>query len=160
MYDKNIEARDITESAQSEAEVEEVKPVAERGREALVEESSAVEAVALQPVQPIKVEPKLPPSLYVPLAQEEDSAHPPKQITVILRSTGDKEHDKRRIKTLYGTLISFHGLDRFSFHVFEEGKGHLIDFPSDTTRIDAELLSRLKKLMGEESWRVEEIRFQ
>ena len=108
----------------------------------------------------MKVEPKLPPSLYVPLAQEEDSTHPPKQITVILRSTGDKDHDKRRIKTLYGTLISFHGRDRFSFHVFEEGKGHLIDFPSDTTRIDAELLSRLKKLMGEESWRVEEIRFQ
>jgi len=44
--------------------------------------------------------------------------------------------------------------------VFENGKGHLIDFPNDTTRIDAELLARLKKLMGEESWRVEEIRFQ
>jgi DNA polymerase-3 subunit alpha len=153
-YDKNIESRDITESAQSEEEVEDVKPIdAEQSR-------STREAVALQPVEPIKVEPKLPPSLYVPLAQEEDQTHPPKQITVILRSTGDKEHDKRRIKTLYGTLISFHGRDRFSFHVFEEGKGHLIDFPSDTTRIDAELLSRLKKLMGEESWRVEEIRFQ
>ena len=149
MYDKNIEARDITESAQSEAEVEEQKPV-----------EVPREAVAVQPVVSMKVGPKLPPSLYVPLAQEEDSTHPPKQITVILRSTGDKEHDKRRIKTLYGTLISFHGQDRFSFHVFEEGKGHLIDFPSDTTRIDVELLSRLKKLMGEESWRVEEIRFQ
>ena len=148
-YDKNIESRDITESAQSETEVEDVKPI-----------EVPREAVALQPVVPMKVEPKLPPSLYVPLAQEEDSTHPPKQITVILRSTGDKEHDKRRIKTLYGTLISFHGRDRFSFHVFEDGKGHLIDFPSDTTRIDAELLSRLKKLMGEESWRVEEIRFQ
>ena len=156
-YDKNIEARDITELAQSEVDVEEHKPI-----EAGAEPSRSVprEALALQPAVPMKVEPKLPPSLYVPLAQEEDSTHPPKQITVILRSTGDKDHDKRRIKTLYGTLISFHGHDRFSFHVFEEGKGHLIDFPSDTTRIDAELLSRLKKLMGEESWRVEEIRFQ
>ena len=99
-YDKNIEARDITESAQSESKVEDVKPI-EVPREAL----------ALQPVVPMKVEPKLPPSLYVPLAQEEDSTHPPKQITVILRSTGDKDHDKRRIKTLYGTLISFHGRD-------------------------------------------------
>ena len=149
MYDKNIESRDITESAQSEIEVEEQKPI-----------EAPREAIALQPIEPMKVEPKLPPSLYVPLAQEDDQTHPPKQITVILRSTGDKDHDKRRIKTLYGTLISFHGHDRFSFHVFEEGKGHLIDFPSDTTRIDAELLSRLKKLMGEESWRVEEIRFQ
>ena len=146
--EKVIEPR-VKESAEVESKVEDVKPI-----------EAPREAIALQPVAPIKVEPKLPPSLYVPLAQEEDSTHPPKQITVVLRSTGDKEHDKRRIKTLYGTLISFHGRDRFSFHVFENGKGHLIDFPNDTTRIDAELLSRLKKLMGEESWRVEEIRFQ
>jgi DNA polymerase-3 subunit alpha len=101
------------------------------------------------------------PSLYIPLAQEDkDKEHPPQQITVMLRSTGDKEHDRRRIKTLYGTLISFHGRDRFSFHIFEDGKGYLIDFPNDTTRVCTEALERLKKLMGEESWRVEEITFQ
>jgi hypothetical protein len=101
------------------------------------------------------------PSLYIPLAQEEtDKNHPPQQITVTLRSTGDKEHDKRRIKTIFGTLISFHGRDRFSFQIFENGKGHLIDFPNDTTRVCTEVLERLKKLIGEESWRVEEITFQ
>ncbi|MBK9781272.1 MAG: DNA polymerase III subunit alpha [Anaerolineales bacterium] len=101
------------------------------------------------------------PSLYVPLAKEnKDKEHPPQQITVILRSTGDKDRDKRRIKTLYGTLISYHGRDKFSFQIFENGKGHLIDFPNDTTRICPELLERLKKLMGEENWRVEEITFQ
>jgi hypothetical protein len=101
------------------------------------------------------------PSLYIPLAQEEkDKEHPPQQITVTLRSTGDKERDKRRIKTIFGTLISFHGRDRFSFQIFEDGKRHLIDFPNDTTRVCAEVLERLKKLMGEESWRVEEITFQ
>jgi DNA polymerase-3 subunit alpha len=101
------------------------------------------------------------PSLYIPLAQEEsDKDHPPRQITVTLRSTGDKERDRRRIKTLYGTLISFHGKDRFSFHIFENGKGHLIDFPNDTTRVCPEVLDRLRKLIGEESWRVEEITFQ
>jgi hypothetical protein len=101
------------------------------------------------------------PSLYVPLAKEnKDKDHPPRQITVILRHTGDKERDKRRIKTLYGTLISYHGHDKFSFQIFENGKGHLIDFPNDTTRICPELLERLKKLMNEESWRVEEITFQ
>ncbi len=36
----------------------------------------------------------------------------------------------------------------------------IIDFPNDTTRICPELLERLKKLMGEENWRVEEITFQ
>jgi DNA polymerase-3 subunit alpha len=101
------------------------------------------------------------PSLYIPLAQEEtDKDHPPQQITVTLRSTGDREHDKRRIRTIFGTLISFHGRDRFSFQIFENGKGHLIDFPNDTTRVCTEVLERLKKLIGEENWHVEEITFQ
>jgi DNA polymerase III subunit alpha len=117
--------------------------------------------LAVQPIEPARVEPPALPSLYVPLAQaEKDKDHPPKQITVILRSTGDKERDKLRIKTIYGTLISFHGRDRFSFQIFENGKGHLIDFPNDTTRICAEMLARLEKLIGEETWRVEEIKFQ
>jgi hypothetical protein len=79
---------------------------------------------------------------------------------VTLRSTGDKEHDKRRIRTIFGTLISFHGRDRFSFQIFENGKGHLIDFPNDTTRVCSEVLERLKRLIGEESLRVEEITLQ
>ena len=122
----------------------------------------ALETRVVQPVESIP--PKSAdflPSLYIPLAQEEkDKEHPPQQITVILRSTGDKEHDRRRIKTIFGTLISFHGRDRFSFHIFEDGNGYLIDFPNDTTRVCTEVLDRLKKLMGEESWRVEEITFQ
>jgi DNA polymerase-3 subunit alpha len=101
------------------------------------------------------------PSIYIPIAQQEDEqGHLPQQITMILRSTGDKDRDKRRIKTIYGTLISFHGKDRFSFQIFENGTGHLIDFPNDTTRVCPEMLLRLKKLIGEESWRVEEITFQ
>ncbi|MBK9006004.1 MAG: DNA polymerase III subunit alpha [Anaerolineae bacterium] len=99
-------------------------------------------------------------SIYTTLVKEEDQKHPPKQVTVMLRSTGDKERDRRRIKTIYGTLISFHGRDRFSFQIFENGSGHLIDFPNDTTRVCPEMLDRLKKLIGEESWRVEEITFQ
>jgi hypothetical protein len=99
-------------------------------------------------------------SIYIPLAHEADKDHPPKQITVNLRSTGNKEEDRRRIKTIFGTLISFHGRDRFSFQIFENGGRHLIDFPNDTTRIGPDLLQRLLKLMGEESWHVEEITFQ
>ena len=112
--------------------------------------------------QTMRIEyPQVPPSIYVPLAKEEkDKDHPPQQVTVILRSTGEKDHDRRRIKTIYGTLISFHGHDRFSFQIFENGSGYLIDFPNDTTRVCPEMLERLKKLMGEESWRVEEITFQ
>jgi len=101
------------------------------------------------------------PSMYVPLVKEnKDKEHPPKQLTVTLSSTGDHERDKRRIKTLHGLITSHHGRDKFSFHIFENDKGYLIDFPSDTTRIHPELLAQLKKLIGEENWRVEEITFQ
>jgi hypothetical protein len=123
---------------------------------------AAREQLAVQPLEPARLPPSdFLPSLYIPLAQEDkDKEHPPQQITVMLRATGDKERDKRRIKTLYGTLISFHGKDRFSFQIYENGKGHLIDFPNDTTRVCTEVLDRLRKLMGEENWRVEEITFQ
>ena len=120
------------------------------------------EALSVQPIESLPNETlSLPPSLYVPLAREEkDKEHRPQQITVTLRSTGDRDWDKRRIKSIFGTLISFHGRDRFSFQIFENGSGHLIDFPNDTTRVCPEMLERLKKLMGQESWRVEEITFQ
>lgn len=100
------------------------------------------------------------PSLYAPVAQTEDRSRPSQQITVLLRPTDDWERNKRRIKILYSTMTSFKGRDRFSFQIFEDGRGHLIDFPNDTTRVCPEMLARLKNLIGEESWRIEEITFQ
>jgi len=99
-------------------------------------------------------------SMYIPLVKEDEKDHPPKQITVNLRSSGNKEEDRRSIKAIYGTLTSFPGRDRFSFQIFENGGRHLIDFPNDNTNVCPELLQRLKKLMGGENWRVEEITFQ
>ncbi len=96
-----------------------------------------------------------------PLAREnKEKNHQAKQLTVTLHTTGNHERDKRRIKTLHGILTSFHGSDKFSFHMFENKNGYMIDFPSETTHICPDLLARLKKLIGEESWRVEEITFQ
>ncbi|MBN1304784.1 MAG: DNA polymerase III subunit alpha [Anaerolineales bacterium] len=97
------------------------------------------------------------PSLYIPIARNTGGSHPPRQITVLLKPTGDEARDKRRIKLLHGMLISFNGQDRFSFQVYENGKGHMIDFPNFTTDICPELLSRLKKLTGEENWRIDPI---
>jgi DNA polymerase-3 subunit alpha len=81
-------------------------------------------------------------------------------MTIFLRPSGDSDRDRRRIKNVYGILISSHGKDRFQFQVFESGKGHLIDFPNDSTRITPDMLDRLKKLLGEENWRIEEITYQ
>ncbi len=156
-WQPSFEAAEI--AARFEPKTEE-RPTQPRVSVPAANEKAAVDSDAPKPdSQPVAPdEPPALPSLYVPLAQEEkDAKHPPRQITVLLRSTGDAERDRRRIKTIYGTLISYHGHDKFSFHVFENGKGHLIDFPNDTTRICPEMLARLQKLMGEESWRVEEI---
>ncbi len=99
------------------------------------------------------------PSLYASFAKT-DTEHPPKQITIMLRATEDKQWDRRRIKTLHGMLIASHGKDKFSFQIFENGRAHLIDFPSESTRITPDLLSKIQKVLGEESWRVEEITLQ
>jgi len=91
--------------------------------------------------------------------ENQTSSRPIQQLTVVLRSTGRPEHDRKRFKQIYGTLISFHGKDRFSFQLIENGKSHLVDFPNVTTRVSTHLLDRLKKVIGEESWRVEEVFF-
>jgi hypothetical protein len=70
---------------------------------------------------------------------------PRRRLTIVLRSTGNYNRDKRHIKTVYSTLISYLGHDQFSFQIFENGRGHLIDFPNDATRICPELLRRLKQ---------------
>ena len=121
--------------------------------------------LAVAPVEstPVPTQPsaaRIPPTVPAPVPLKEETDHAPQQITIILRPTGDKDLDRRRIKVVYGTLISFHGKDRFSLQIFEAGKGHLIDFPSDSTRICADLLNRLRIVLGEETWSIEPIVYQ
>jgi DNA polymerase-3 subunit alpha len=121
------------------------------------------EGLAVAPVEPTPVPPPAVPRIpHVPAppAQKKEAEHAPQQIILTLRPTGDRDLDRRRIKVVYGTLISFHGKDRFSLQIFEAGKGHLIDFPSDTTRICADLLNRLRIVLGEETWSIEPIVYQ
>lgn len=106
--------------------------------------------------KPVPPRPIVPPAVVEP----QDDNLPARIITVYLRPSGDSERDRRRIKNVYGILISHPGKDRFSFYVTEDGRGHLIDFPNDSTRICAEMLERLKKLLGSEDWRIEEIQYQ
>jgi DNA polymerase-3 subunit alpha len=86
--------------------------------------------------------------------------HVPQMVTVILRPCGDTERDIRRIGRLHGTFISYPGKDRFQFHIFEDSKGHLIDFPNDTTHVCPELLDKLNQAVGEENVRIEPILYQ
>ena len=78
-------------------------------------------------------------------------------ITIILKASGEKERDVRRMKRIHGLLNSFPGDDRFCFLLFERGHQHLLDFPNDTTAANQELLNKLVELVGHENVQVEPV---
>jgi DNA polymerase-3 subunit alpha len=129
---------------------------------------ASVSSIAPQPPDPVAPLPPIPPAPLLarssapPLSQSPalDADHPPQMITAILRPGEDKQRDQRRIRRLHGTFISYPGRDHFNLYIFEDGRGHLIEFPNDTTRLCAELLEKLKGMVGEENIRVEPITFQ
>lgn len=83
-----------------------------------------------------------------------------RMITVILRPRQDKTRDKLMLRRLFGLMICQPGDDRFAFHIFEHGKGHLLEFPNLTTGICPELVARISELVGAENVRIEPITFQ
>ncbi len=102
------------------------------------------------------VEPK--PPLIQPLpALDGDDVH---MITVIMRPTLGRIRDSLLMRRIFGKLISYPGVDRFAFHIFEDGRGYLLDFPNYSTRLNPDLISELQALVGEENLRLEKITFQ
>ncbi len=81
-------------------------------------------------------------------------------ITVILRPKADKVRDKLLLRRIFGLMISQPGNDRFALHIFERGRGHLLEFPNLTTCITPELVARIAGLVGADNIRVEPITFQ
>lgn len=121
-----------------------------------------VEATLSQPgllSQLTQVEaPVTPPYILAPALGVEGDAY--QMVTVILRSCGDKVRDQLRLRQIYGTLISYPGVDRFAFQIYERGRGYRIEFPNFTTHFCPELLERLKNFVGQENLRIEPVTFQ
>lgn len=82
---------------------------------------------------------------------------PPRLIIISVYPIGSFERDKRRLKNIHGVLISYLGQDKFSLRIFDKDIGHVIDFPNYNTRICDEMLNRLKKVLGNDDWQIEEI---
>ncbi|MBN1146071.1 MAG: hypothetical protein JXA78_02355, partial [Anaerolineales bacterium] len=101
----------------------------------------------------------LPPYLVSPTPAEGDEGGV-RMLTAILRSTGDKTRDVLRLRRIHGLVTSYPGRDRFAVHVFERGRGYLLEFPNFTTGICPELVERMNALLGAENVRVEPITFQ
>jgi DNA polymerase-3 subunit alpha len=89
-----------------------------------------------------------------------DTAEDAQMITVILRPRADRTRDKLLLRRIFGIMISQPGNDRFAFHIFEQGRGHLLEFPNLTTGICPELLDQVKTLVGSDNIRIEPITFQ
>ena len=93
----------------------------------------------------------------IPSAPGEGEVH---MLTVTLRSTGDKTRDVLRLRRIHGIITTYPGNDRFAFHVFERGRGYLLEFPNFTAGVTPELVERLSQLLGAENIRLETLTFQ
>jgi DNA polymerase-3 subunit alpha len=98
--------------------------------------------------------------LVPPITVVEDIDGTVRMLTILLRSTGDKTRDVLRLRRIHGMITSYPGNDRFAFHVFERGRGYLLEFPNFTAGLNPELLERLRSLVGAENLRLETITFQ
>jgi hypothetical protein len=79
------------------------------------------------------------------------------KVTVVLRATGDKLRDTRRMRRVQGLLTSFPGQDRYAFHIYEASREYLLEFPNSTTGFCSELLHQLEGLLGADNLRVESL---
>ena len=100
----------------------------------------------------------VPPATRIGAATTEETQ--PRMLTIIMRSTQDKQRDVRRMKRAHGLLRSYPGADKFSFLVFEGGRQARLEFPNDTTGICSELIRKLIELVGEGNVRVDPIKIQ
>jgi DNA polymerase-3 subunit alpha len=140
----------------------ELRPIAPARQEAKPIRSAgqAVPTTPLDPAPPIFVPVSylVPPAVIGSLGVRESDRS--RMVTVVLRSTGDKERDTRRLKMIYGVLVSIPGKDRFSFMVFEKERRYLVEFPNETTGISPELVHKLTQMVGEDNIRIEPIQIQ
>ena len=81
-------------------------------------------------------------------------------LTIRLKSTGDPKRDALRMRRVHGLLTSYHGRDRFVFHVFEASRQYHLEFPNSTTGQCADLMAQLRHLLGEGMVRVERLHLQ
>jgi DNA polymerase-3 subunit alpha len=92
--------------------------------------------------------------------KKRSDSHDTHMVTVVIRSSGDKERDVRRLKRVHGLLRSSPGNDHFCFLVFENGHNHFLDFPNDTTGATQVLIDQLVDLVGAENVQIETIKLQ
>ena len=75
----------------------------------------------------------------------------PSLVTIMLRSSGDRQRDTRRMRRIHALLASYPGNDRFAFKVYEDAGRYDLAFPNSSTRYTPELHRKLLRLVGDKS---------
>ncbi len=88
------------------------------------------------------------------------SSNEARRVTLILRSTGDRNQDAQRMRRIHGLLNSHPGSDRYDFLVYESSRRYHLEFPNATTGYTPELHAELQILLGERAVHVQPMRFQ
>ena len=73
----------------------------------------------------------------------------PSRVTILLRSSGDRQRDIRRLRLIHALLASYPGSDRFAFTVYEDAGRYDLAFPNSSTRYTPELHTKLLRLVGD-----------
>lgn len=123
-------------------------------QEAGVKPTPVEPAVEKENIHPETVSPN------VPVLPSRENTGDIRMATVILRPKLGRVRDNLLLRRVFGCLISSPGQDRFAFHIFEYGRGFLLDFPNYTTHLHPELVAELQALVGPENVRIEPITFQ
>jgi DNA polymerase-3 subunit alpha len=127
----------------------------------LTPKNSQPTSARVEPLTQPHPEPVLkPPVIMAPQKNQTANARPKIEtqlITVILKDSGEKDRDVRRMKRVHGLLNSFPGADRFCFLVYEGGQRHLLDFPNNTTGANSELINKLVELVGQDNVQIETV---
>ncbi len=144
---------DVTEPEAPAALEPETDPGEVAGGEPAAAQAAPLPAEALLPPAPASY--IIPPRAPFSAGGEDRSEI--SMLKVVLRSSGDKQRDVRRIRRIHGLLRSCPGKDKFAMLVFEGANRYLLEFPNDTTGITSELLSELTRLLGEGNVFVETI---
>ncbi|MFV1858306.1 MAG: DNA polymerase III subunit alpha [Anaerolineales bacterium] len=73
----------------------------------------------------------------------------PSMVTILLRSSGDRQRDIRRMRRIHALLASYPGTDRLAFTVYEDAGRYDLAFPNSSTRYTPELHTKLLRLVGD-----------
>ncbi len=105
------------------------------------------------------------PSEYPEIEEDEDDLifpdkpkKKPKLLTIIIKREPDNPIESiiRKMKRVHGLITSYPGRDQFAFLIKEGGKTNLVEFPDTMTNICEELLSKIRKEIGEKNIQIED----